>query len=60
MVEGFESSVLGLLFIYLFIYLFIFLHIFIITVSFGGTFTKTAEPQVLGKSSDWGNDVGGD
>ena len=60
MVEGFESSVLGLLFIYLFIYLFIFLHIFIITVSFGETFTKTAEPQVLGKSSDWGNDVGGD
>ena len=59
MVEGFESSVLGLLFIYLFIYFF-FLHIFIITVSFGETFTKTAEPQVLGKSSDWGNDVGGD
>ena len=58
MVEGFESSVLGLLFIYLFIYF--FLHIFIITVSFGETFTKTAEPQVLGKSSDWGNDVGGD
>ena len=56
MVEGFESSVLGLLFIYLFI----FLHIFIVTVSFGETFTKTAEPQVLGKSSDWGNDVGGD
>ena len=60
MVEVFESSVLGLLFIYLFIYLFFFLHIFIITVSFGETFTKTAEPQVLGKSSDWGNDVGGD
>ena len=55
-VEGFETSVLGL-FIYFFF--FFFPQIFIITVTHQETITKTARPQALKKSSDWGNDIGG-
>ena len=55
-VEGFETSVLGL-FICLF---FISPQIFIITVTHQETITKTARPQALKTSSDWENDKGGD
>ena len=55
-VEGFETSVLGL-FICL---LFFFPQIFIITVTHQETITKTARPQALKTSNDWENDKGGD
>ena len=54
-VEGFETSVLGL-----FICFFFFPQIFIITVTHQETITKTARPQALKTSSDWENDKGGD
>ena len=54
-VEGFETSVLGL-----FICLFFFPQIFIITVTHQETITKTARPQALKTSGDWENDKGGD
>ena len=54
-VEGFESSVLGLFVCYF------FPQIFLITVSFQETLTKPAKPQVLETTSSWaGNDLGGD
>ena len=53
-VEGFESSVLGL-FVYFFSP-----QIFIITVTHQETITKTARPQAFKTSSDWENDKGGD
>ena len=37
-----------------------FTQIFTITVTFQKTLTKTAKPQVLETSGDWGNDSGGD
>ena len=57
-VEGFETSVLGLFIC--FVLFFFFPQIFIITVTHLETITKTARPQALKTSGDWENDKGGD